>query len=561
MVATVNNSNKLAAPGEELTFGVRMDGGGSLANEAMNARDALVKLKKATDDLAASSAKTAGAAQTDWAKVQQSMNASAAAWLKGNAAADAAADKAWALANGYKEVGGYLRKTGDAADEGMEKTVWATARAQHSMVTLGREVATGNFAQIPGTLSIIAQGLSPVALGVAGITAALAAGGYAWYEWGEDARYAAGAAREGLDAAKKAADRAQQLTQMERLAKMYEDISKLETESADLAAKSKRMGAAGEGGKGELWSYAATIAEKQREIAGLKRQALNLQEEIENKQAADRKRSAPVVKAPVVPVDVLGDQLDKDYAENRSRLLAEGAGMDVGRGEQQAYERKLEAAQFYHDQALTDESAYVQMRELIEANHQDKLVGLGRRGALTREQFEKLSGKNQLLIHTGIMKDIIGASAQHSQAMFSIMKVARLAEAAIALPTTVMHAYKSGMEAGGPFGPAVGSAYAALAFASQMIQINAIRSASFGGAPSGSAPSAGGVSSIAIPGQHANPGIVAVPPSLSVAAAPQREVNIYISGSGFMDATSVRNLIEQINEQVGDGVVLNVRPI
>ncbi len=280
---------------DDLIFGVKLTGDGkSLRGELASSRDEMVKLKKATDDLAASSAKTAGAAQTDWAKVQQSMNASAQAWLKGNAAADAAADKAWALANGYKEVGGYLRKTGDAAAEGMEKTVWATTRAQHSMVTLGREVATGNISQIPGTLSIIAQGLSPVALGVAAVTAALGAGAWAWWKWGEDARYATEAARKGADEAEAAADRAQQPTSMERLADMSEKIGKLNKEIVDLAEKSRRLGKAGEGGKGELWDYQKQIDDKQREIAGLQRQAQNLWGEIEKAQErASKPKKSP----------------------------------------------------------------------------------------------------------------------------------------------------------------------------------------------------------------------------------------------------------------------------
>lgn len=249
------------------------------------------------------------------------------------------------------------------------------------------------------------------------------------------------------------------------------------------------------------------------------------------------------------------DAMVRAYEQNQASLISEGAGMDVAAREQEAYDRKLEAARFYHEQLNTDASAYAQMRELVESDHQSRLVELGRQGALSREQFEKLSGKNQLLITTGTMAAIIGASAQHSRAMFDTMKVMKLAEAAISLPSTVMKAYESGMMAGGPFGPAVGAAYAAMAFASQMIQINAIRSASFGGGSGGSAPSAGGASSIALPGQEANPGIVAA----SAPAAPKTGmiVNVNLGDDpGMPGAKWVRDFAELLNEQIRDGVVI-----
>jgi hypothetical protein len=79
---------------DDLTFGVRMDGSGSLASEAKAARDELASLKSAADDLAASSANMASVNGENWAEVQRAANASAQAWLNGNAATDAAADKA-----------------------------------------------------------------------------------------------------------------------------------------------------------------------------------------------------------------------------------------------------------------------------------------------------------------------------------------------------------------------------------------------------------------------------------------------------------------------------------
>ena len=128
---------------EDLTFGVAIKGTGdtSLVDEAENARQSLETLRNATERLT-----------DDYAKLNQQALASGQAWLQGNAAADAAKDKAWALAHGYKEVGNQILKTGAEAAEGMEEISFATSRAKQEMVVLGREVMRGNFSRLPGTL-------------------------------------------------------------------------------------------------------------------------------------------------------------------------------------------------------------------------------------------------------------------------------------------------------------------------------------------------------------------------------------------------------------------------
>jgi hypothetical protein len=166
-----------------------MDGSGNLVGEAKAARAEIDNLKKSTDALNTSN-------KSYWAEQQAAANASAAAWLKGNAAVDAAADKAWALSNGYKEVGGQIVKTGAAATKGLDEVTFATARAKQEMVVLGREIAQGNFSRMPGTLSIIAQGLSPLGLAIGGVSALLAAGGYAWYEYSKKAKEASAGVRD-----------------------------------------------------------------------------------------------------------------------------------------------------------------------------------------------------------------------------------------------------------------------------------------------------------------------------------------------------------------------------
>ena len=75
-----------------------------------------------------------------------------------------------------------------------------------------------------------------------------------------------------------------------------------------------------------------------------------------------------------------------------------------------------------------------------------------------------------------------GGLSQHSRKMFELTKAARLAEAAINVPSTVMKAYEFGTGIGGPI---VGAAMGAAALAAQLSQLKAIQSASFGGGSSG----------------------------------------------------------------------------
>jgi len=159
----------------DLTFGVaiKSTGDGSVTADAKAATTELERMKQATDDLAAASVKQASqsrASENDIMRYYTGLSV----------AEDNAKAKAWALANGYQEVGGVMVKAAEEAEAGMNKTAFATHRAYTEMVVLAREASRGNFSRMAGSATILAQGLSPLALGIAGVTAALALGAYAW---------------------------------------------------------------------------------------------------------------------------------------------------------------------------------------------------------------------------------------------------------------------------------------------------------------------------------------------------------------------------------------------
>ena len=104
--------------------------------------------------------------------------------------------------------------------------------------------------------------------------------------------------------------------------------------------------------------------------------------------------------------------------------------------------------------------------------------------------------------------------------MFELQKAAKLADAAITLPSTVMDAFNKGVKVGGlPMGVAWGAA----ALAQQLGQLRAIQSATFGGGSSGGG-GGGGVSAPSV-------GSVGGGQERQQQPLTQRFVNINLSGS------------------------------
>lgn len=168
-------------------------------------------------------------------------------------------------------------------------------------------------------------------------------------------------------------------------------------------------------------------------------------------------------------------------------------------------------------------------------------------------QYQKLS-LDSMGAFFGMAKGLMNS---HSRAAFEIGKASAVAE-------TVINTYKSATAAYSamasiPYvGPALGIAAAAAAIASGMAQVSAIQSTSFGSGGAGGG-SYGGATSSANGGQATPnyPAAPALPVNARAAQAPT-VVNIHMPSSGVFDAPTVRTLIEQIKEQVGDGVNINI---
>ena len=181
---------------------------------------------------------------------------------------------------------------------------------------------------------------------------------------------------------------------------------------------------------------------------------------------------------------------------------------------------------------------------ILEQEHQTKRLDMILGTGSKIQEMTKAFQKGQLQGAVSFFAADFGGLSQHSRKLFELTKAARLAEAAINIPSTVMAAAKHGSEIGGwPLGLAMGAA----ALASQLSQLKAIQSASFGGGSSGAGGGGASAGSVAQSQQPQQP-------------LQQRFVNLNLYGGDntMYSKDSVRTLIQRIGEEVKDGAVLRV---
>jgi hypothetical protein len=196
------------------------------------------------------------------------------------------------------------------------------------------------------------------------------------------------------------------------------------------------------------------------------------------------------------------------------------------------------------EQAIIDQLK-LEAEAQYQAKRLDLILGTGNK----IQTMDRAFRKNALEGALSFFASDFGGFSQHSRKMFELTKAARTAQILLNIPSSVSNAYDAGLAVGGPFAPVTAAAYAAAALASQLGQLRAIQSASFGGGGGGSSGgSGGGVSAPASQGQQEQ------------APLQQRFVNIGLSGSDNTMYTkdAVRELIKRLNEEVKDGAVLRV---
>ncbi len=187
-----------------------------------------------------------------------------------------------------------------------------------------------------------------------------------------------------------------------------------------------------------------------------------------------------------------------------------------------------------------------------------KLAQIEAKGLTTRQKFEQKTTiqKGKFLLGEGAK--LTAGVAQQSKTMFKINKTLALANALVTLPSAVIKAIENG--GGLPWGLIPG----AITLAAGLAQIAAIKSTTFSGGGGGTTPSLSGstgtINSVPV---GAAGGLGGGPLGLPGAGTPDvgagQTITINIDGlpsAGPVPAEMVRELIEGINEQLGDGVNL-----
>ena len=189
-----------------------------------------------------------------------------------------------------------------------------------------------------------------------------------------------------------------------------------------------------------------------------------------------------------------------------------------------------------------------QLEEEAERQHQSKKLDLILGTGSKIQEMTKAFQKGQLQGALSFFAADFGGMSQHSRKMFELTKAARLADAAIAIPSTVMDAYAAGAKIGGPV---VGAAFGAAALASQLANLRQIQAATFGGGGGGGGGGGAGGGSSFVPSSNE---------PQQQAPVTQRFVNVSVFGeeNTMYSRDSVLKLMQRIGEEVKDGAVLRV---
>lgn len=210
--------------------------------------------------------------------------------------------------------------------------------------------------------------------------------------------------------------------------------------------------------------------------------------------------------------------------------------------ERLSHQKRIDDLTELREQGFIQDQVHRELKESLEADHQDRLNAIVQRGLSDREKFEQASYASQAKTIFGAMENITAGIAQHSRAAFEINKIATLANIALNTHEAVTSAYKWGAAFGGP---AAGAAAGAAAFAAQAVQADAANSTQFNGGGRGSAPSIAGTT----------PAPAVTPVSEQQPERPQSQ-ELLVRGTGDQPLTA-DDLIEALNERLADGLQLS----
>ena len=225
-----------------------------------------------------------------------------------------------------------------------------------------------------------------------------------------------------------------------------------------------------------------------------------------------------------------------------SGIVLDGSG-ELARLDAEHNAKMTKLAELREAEKISDEEYFLAKEEAERQHAARRLdIQLGTGGAISKlsEEFNKGMLKGTLQFFAADF----GGFAAHSRKVFEAQKAAKTAQILINIPETVSNA----IAAGSQFGPWGSAAFAAAALASQLGQLKAIQSQSFGGGSS-----SGGV-------------VGGAPPALPSSSSPTSQAD-QRAEQGTPQVTYVRipedailtgrKMLDFIDEAMGDGKQLN----
>ena len=226
------------------------------------------------------------------------------------------------------------------------------------------------------------------------------------------------------------------------------------------------------------------------------------------------------------------DRIREQFALLRDQAVIEAETMAAARVERQQIEI---ASVAQHNQTLV--SMDTEKTAALVKNRKRELSAL--------EKFNALSWDNQVKQVSGSLLNMTRGVSQSSKTMFRINKAAGITNAIINTSQGVTQALAA-------YPPPLSFAMAAAQLAAGIAQVQAIRSTSFG---SGTAPSAAGTGAGAAP--VATTPAAAPSEASAQGASETRNITINFEGSGLYSKDDIRDLIDAINTELGDGATLS----
>ena len=185
-------------------------------------------------------------------------------------------------------------------------------------------------------------------------------------------------------------------------------------------------------------------------------------------------------------------------------------------------------------------------------------LAIEQKGLKASEKFSALSATNKTKFILSEAARLTQGVAQSNKTLFKINKISAIANAIV---NTAQGVTKSLAEYPAPFNIAM----AAITAAAGLAQIQAIRSTQFSGGGGGTTPSAAGsaptINDRPVGGADGLPLDTLLAGQGGGGVAQRIDINIDgLNEGGLVSADDTRKLIMSINDQLGDGVNLNVDP-